>query len=68
MQGYRFEARADAKAPVTALINRYNSTRLHWSIGYVPPVEWEICYYLQQQPHNHVWYLFSAFQARSSHL
>jgi len=46
---YRFETRADAKRAITAWINRYNKTRLHSSIGYVPPVEWEISYYLEQQ-------------------
>jgi transposase InsO family protein len=28
---------------------RYNTTRLHSTIGYIPPVEWEITYYLDQQ-------------------
>ena len=45
---YRFETRAHAKRAITAWINRYNSTRLHSTIGYVPPVEWEISYHLQQ--------------------
>jgi len=46
---YRFETRADAKRAITAWITRYNSTRLHSTIGYVPPIEWEIGYYFQQQ-------------------
>jgi putative transposase len=46
---YRFETRAEAKRAITAWINRYNATRLHSSIGYLPPVEWEISYYLQQE-------------------
>ncbi len=46
---YRFATRAEAKAAITAWINRYNTVRLHSSIGYVPPVEWEITYYLQQE-------------------
>ena len=46
---YRFDTRAEAKAAITAWILRYNTTRLHSSIGYIPPVEWEITYYLDQQ-------------------
>lgn len=46
---YRFETRADAIRAITAWINRYNKTRLHSSIGYVPPIEWEISYYLERQ-------------------
>jgi putative transposase len=46
---YRFETRAEAKRAITAWINRYNSTRLHSTIGYLPPVEWEIRYHLHQQ-------------------
>ncbi|MDA8297579.1 MAG: IS3 family transposase, partial [Actinomycetota bacterium] len=45
---YRFATRAEAKAAVTAWIRRYNTTRLHSSLGYVPPVEWEIRYRRQQ--------------------
>jgi putative transposase len=28
----------------TAWIHRYNAVRLHSSIGYVPPIEWELKY------------------------
>ena len=45
---YRFATRADAVAAITAWIHRYNTTRLHSSIGYIPPVEWEITYRLTQ--------------------
>jgi transposase InsO family protein len=46
---YRFATRSEAKAAITAWILRYNTTRLHSTIGYIPPVEWEITYYLDQQ-------------------
>ena len=36
---YRFDTRAEAIGAITAWIHRYNSTRLHSSIGHVPPVE-----------------------------
>lgn len=45
---YRFTTRADAKAAITAWIRRYNNVRLHSTIGYVPPVEWELHYHLTQ--------------------
>lgn len=38
---YRFDDRASARRAIFAWINRYNQTRLHSSLGYVPPVEWE---------------------------
>ena len=38
---YRFATRADARRAIFAWINRYNHHRLHSSLGYVPPVEWE---------------------------
>ena len=49
---YRFATRADATAAITAItawIKRYNSVRLHSTLGYLPPVEWEIHYRLIQQ-------------------
>jgi putative transposase len=46
---YRFATRADAKAAITAWIKRYNVVRLHSTLGYVPPVEWELHYRLTQQ-------------------
>ena len=46
---YRFATRADAQAAITSWIHRYNNVRLHSSLGYVPPVEWELHYRLIQQ-------------------
>jgi transposase InsO family protein len=45
---YRFVTRDQAKAAITAWIKRYNAVRLHSSLGYPPPVEWELNYYRQQ--------------------
>ena len=41
---YRFATRADARRAIFAWINRYNHNRLHSSLGYLPPVEWEQLY------------------------
>lgn len=38
---YRFATRADARRAIFAWINRYNHHRLHSSLGYLPPTEWE---------------------------
>jgi transposase InsO family protein len=46
---YRFATRADAMASITAWIRRYNNVRLHSTLGYVPPIEWELRYRLTQQ-------------------
>lgn len=46
---YRFATRAEAKIAIEAWIRRYNNVRLHSSIGYVPPIEWELHYRLTQQ-------------------
>jgi putative transposase len=46
---YRFATRADAKAAITAWIRRYNNVRLHSTLGYVPPIEWELHYRLREQ-------------------
>ncbi len=46
---YRFATRADAIAAINSWVKRYNTIRLHSSIGYVPPVEWEIQYLHRQQ-------------------
>jgi putative transposase len=46
---YRFATREEAKRAIIAWINRYNAVRLHSSIGYVPPIEWEISYHLRQR-------------------
>jgi putative transposase len=41
---YRFATRAQAKASIEAWIRRYNTVRLHSSLGNVPPIEWELNY------------------------
>lgn len=41
---YRFATRADARRAIFAWINRYNHHRLHSSLGYLPPIEWEQLY------------------------
>lgn len=41
---HRFATRAEARRAIFAWINRYNHRRLHSSLGYVPPVEWETIY------------------------
>jgi transposase InsO family protein len=46
---YRFATRADAMAAINAWIRRYNNVRLHSTLGYVPPIEWELRYRLTQQ-------------------
>jgi transposase InsO family protein len=38
---YRFPDRATARRAIFAWINRYNQLRLHSSLGYLPPIEWE---------------------------
>jgi transposase InsO family protein len=38
---YRFPDRASARRAIFAWINTYNHRRLHSSLGYIPPVEWE---------------------------
>ncbi|MGD0085459.1 MAG: integrase core domain-containing protein [Acidimicrobiales bacterium] len=45
---YRSATRAEAIAAITFWIKRYNAVRLHSSIGYVPPIEWEIEYLRRQ--------------------
>ncbi len=41
---YRFPDRATARRAIFSWINRYNHHRLHSSLRYVPPVEWEQLY------------------------
>ena len=41
---FRFATRAQAKAAIEGWIRRYNAVRLHSSLGYVPPIEWELNY------------------------
>jgi integrase len=38
---HRFADRASARRAIFAWINRYNRLRLHCSLGYLPPIEWE---------------------------
>ena len=38
---YRFEDRAGARRTVFTWINRYNTKRLHSSLGYRSPIDWE---------------------------
>ncbi len=45
---YHFATRADAKRAITAWIHRYNTVRLHSTLGNVPPVEWELRYAQRQ--------------------
>jgi putative transposase len=45
---FRFATRAQAKVAIEAWIRRYNAVRLHSSLGYVPPIEWELNYRRQQ--------------------
>ena len=45
---YRFATRADAKAAINTWIRRYNNVRLHSTLGYKPPIEWELHYHLTQ--------------------
>ena len=41
---YHFATRTAAIAAITGWIKRYNAVRLHSTIGYIPPIEWEIQY------------------------
>jgi transposase InsO family protein len=41
LQGRVFATRAEARRAIFRWINWYNSSRLHTSLGGVPPVEWE---------------------------
>lgn len=45
---YRFATRAEAVTAITAWIRRYNNVRLHSTLGYMPPIEWELHYRLTQ--------------------
>jgi putative transposase len=44
---YRFDDRAGARRAIFTWINRYNTRRLHSSLGYLPPIEWENIYHQQ---------------------
>ena len=45
---YRFATRAEARAAITSWIHRCNAVRLHSSLNYVSPIEWELNYRRQQ--------------------
>jgi putative transposase len=38
---YQFADRASARRAIFAWINRYNTSRRHSSLGYIPPIHWE---------------------------
>jgi putative transposase len=38
---YRFATRAQARRAIFSWISTYNHRRLHSSLGYIPPIEWE---------------------------
>lgn len=44
---FRFETRNQARHTITAWITHYNATRLHSSLGNVPPIEWDLSYRLE---------------------
>ena len=44
---YTFPTRAQARRAIFAWINRYNHTRLHSSLSYMPPVTWEAAHHPQ---------------------
>jgi len=44
---YRFQDRAGARRAIFAWINRYNTRRLHSTLRYLPPIEWENTYHQQ---------------------
>lgn len=46
----RFNTRAEARRAIFAWINRYNQQRLHSSLGYTTPTQWEDQY---RQTHRH---------------
>ena len=48
---YRFATRTDARRAIFAWINWYNRTRLHSTLRYLAPTEWEHRY-SQQHPHQ----------------
>jgi transposase InsO family protein len=41
IDGEHYTTRADARAEIFTWLNWYNQTRLHSSIGYCPPAEYE---------------------------
>lgn len=53
---YRFDTRAEARQAIFAWIVRYNRRRLHSTLGFIPPIEWE-------QRHGHTLQLPSTVAA-----
>ncbi len=45
---YRFQDRTGARRAIFAWINHYNTQRLHSTLGYLPPTQWEHHYHQQQ--------------------
>jgi putative transposase len=45
---YQFPDRASARRAIFAWINRYNTSRRHSSLGYIPPTNWESRYWPTQ--------------------
>jgi putative transposase len=41
VHGYQFPARASVRGAIFVWINRYNTSRRHSSLGYIPPINWE---------------------------
>jgi transposase InsO family protein len=47
---YRFATRAQARQAIFTWINWYNRERLHSTLGYVSPIEWEAQYSQERNP------------------
>jgi transposase InsO family protein len=47
---YRFNDRAEARRAIFTWINRYNTARLHSSLGYLTPTRWEHNYDRSKAP------------------
>ena len=45
-RGFRFKTRAPARHAIPTWIKHDNATRLHSSLGNLPPIEWELRYRL----------------------
>jgi len=44
-----FETRADARRAIIAWISYYNAARMHSTLGYLTPIEWELAYHQAAQ-------------------
>jgi len=45
----RFTTRAEARRAIVAWISYYNAARLHSSLGYLTPIEWELAHHRRMQ-------------------